>query len=636
MFILNILFNSLFFFLLTILIYSLGERVNKFLSFHLNSYKDRYFNIPLNLISGLYTLSLVFTLLFFFWSINKLSSYLVIILLLIFSFKEILRTGKKIHLSLSNKKNLFYLFVSYLILYIYFIQLSLPEIKWDALAYHLLSPGATEVSFSHNFGFYNSLPKGLDVLFWLGNILSDQYFLPKYFHFIFFFTLLIFVGVFTYNYISKRYFLIPVFLLFINQIALEYAASSYIDFGNSSLEIFSLIFIYLFILKKELTYLIWCLAFLSYAVSIKYTSLMASISIFIVLSVYVIFFKIKLSNLIKEIKLQYLLQILFFLILPVIYFLKNWILLENPLWPFYFGHEGMSDIDYKSLIISNLQSFTFDKSLYSYLLLPIRILTGNFESYSLSSYNDLIENFTFKNLEIGMLCLLLSLIFITLNKNKKLYIYISLFVFFTFTVNFFFGSHQVRYILSSFLVLSFFPIFLIDFRGYKTRTIESFKFLSVLLIILVILSSKISAIEDKIRYFNPKGRDQFLLNLHDYDLNLMLIEKNISTKEVAYPFELNSYRYFKDFEDLRNSYSFGLGISDNTEKDILILKQNNIKYWITNSMTTNWRRDWLENPFYEDSIRLNHLIQLDEEILAKGKVILTRGTNTLVELPEIK
>ena len=55
MFIFTIVLNSLLFFLLNILIYSLGERVNKILSLQLTSYKDRHFNIPLNLVSGLYT-----------------------------------------------------------------------------------------------------------------------------------------------------------------------------------------------------------------------------------------------------------------------------------------------------------------------------------------------------------------------------------------------------------------------------------------------------------------------------------------------------------------------------------------------------------------------------------------------------
>jgi hypothetical protein len=72
----------------------------------------------------------------------------------------------------------------------------------------------------------------------------------------------------------------------------------------------------------------------------------------------------------------------------------------------------MTDLEYQSLTISNLQSFTFDKSLESYFILPIRILTGNYESYSLLTFQDMMENFKIANIDLGLSSILLWILLV--------------------------------------------------------------------------------------------------------------------------------------------------------------------------------------------------------------------------------
>jgi hypothetical protein len=112
-----------------------------------------------------------------------------------------------------------------------------------------------------------------------------------------------------------------------------------------------------------------------------------------------------------------------------------------------------------------------------------------------------------------------------------------------------------------------------------------------------------------------------------------LTENNIKSDQTVYPFELNSLRYFTEFQKLRNAYNLGLGLQKSLNNDIVTLNKNNKKFWISNKMTSNWRKDWLKNPYYEDKIRLNQLIILDDYIIKNGKIISQRGDNLLVEIP---
>jgi hypothetical protein len=631
MFLLSIFFNSLLFILFTLMIYSWGKIINYIFKLNLLNFRDRYLNIPLAIISGLYTLSLIFSVFYFFGNINQLNITVVFIFLFLISIPEIINL-KRIYFNFSNKKTLyFYFFTSYFLLFIYFLQLALPEIRWDALAYHLLVPDTEVVSFHHSFSFYNSLPKGLDILFWVANIISNNSFLPKYFHFLFFFNCLVFITFFSYNYISKTFFWIPFLVLLLHPISLEYAASSYIDFGNSSLEVIALLCLFLFLIKKEFIFIIWSFSLLAFAVSIKYTTFMFAVSFLIIFILNIFLFKIRT----KKFNFNLIKPLLFYSILPLLYLGKNFYFLKNPLWPFYFGHYGMTDLEYQSLTISNLQSFTFDKSLESYFILPIRILTGNYESYSLLTFQDMMENFKIANIDLGLSSILLWILLVVfLFKkiiNKKIVTIILLFLIISYSINFWFGSHQIRYILSSFIILSIFPIFL--FKDISSLLSKKIIISLAFLFLLLIIFFRISYLQNLFSYFNPNGREQYLLNLHDYDLNILLTENNIKSDQTVYPFELNSLRYFTEFQKLRNAYNLGLGLQKSLNNDIVTLNKNNKKFWISNKMTSNWRKDWLKNPYYEDKIRLNQLIILDDYIIKNGKIISQRGDNLLVEIP---
>ncbi|MCG9875796.1 MAG: hypothetical protein MH321_13550 [Leptospiraceae bacterium] len=522
----------------------------------------------------------------------------------------------------------YYLFILLIPFFIYYlIMLSLPEITWDALAYHLPLMPNRKISFSNNFSFYNALPKGLDVLFWFGYILSKDYFLPKFFHFIFLFILLIFVSNLSNNYRFKSIWILPVIFLLNHWISLEYAASCYIDFGNSTLEILALYFLYLFWIRKDIFYLIWMINFLLFAVSIKYTSLATSF-ILVFLSLFIIF---KERIRLKEFKFKDLNSLFLFSLLPLLYYGKNLLYLKNPFWPFYFGHQGMSELDYFQLTISNLNSFTFTKTLSSYFLLPLRIFSGNFEAYKLETFNDLIENVNYQSIELGVFFIFITFLLFKQILYKKLFILGLLFLFLTFSFNFLFGSHQTRYILSSFLILSIFPSLFLS-----SSYLSKYKYVKhgiILLLIFFIYQNQFNKIKSILSYFSSNGNIEYLKNIHDYEPAIFMNQRGISTKNTVYPFQLNGLRYYQDYQNLSDSYSLDLGLTDDIQADLAILRNNSKNYWITNKLTTSWRKDWLKDSYYTDKIRLYNLIQLDEYIIKNGIILERTDGNFLIKIP---
>lgn len=637
MFILTVFLNLIYFIGVCIYLYILGFSVIKLFQISLDGKVSKKLYTSIYLISGLYFLSLLSTIFYFFYELNIVTSTLIIIISLIviiinrnnlkpdkILFKEI-RNFLILYFSKLNNFYLLLLFIPFLIYYL--TMLSLPEITWDALAYHLPLMPNWNIAFLNDYNFYNALPKGLDVLFWTGYILTQGYFLPKFFHFIFFLILIFLISYVLRSYRFKIIWILSLLFLCNHWVTLEFAASTYIDFGNNSLEIFAFYFLYLFWIRKDSYYLIWMINCLLFAVSIKYTSLASSL-ILILIAIPII---ITHRKRIKKFPFKHLNSLFLFSLLPILYYGKNLLFLKNPFWPFYLGHTGMSDSEYLRLTISNLNSFTFERTLNSYFLLPLRIFTGNFEAYNLKAINDFINNINFNSIEISIPFILISFFIYRHILYKKLFILGLIFLFLTFSFNFMFGSHQTRYILSSFLILSIYPsLFLSSSILFKHKYLIN---VILIFLILFIFQNKFNKIKYIYSYLRSNGNTEYLKNIHDFEPAIFMVEKGISSKSTIYPFQLNSLRYFKDYQYLSDAYSLGLGLTNDTESDLIILKNNSKTHWITNSQTSSWRKDWIKDPYCYDKNRLINLIKLDEYILKNGKILERSLDNYLIEIP---
>lgn len=621
--------------------YLLGYSILKIFKISLDGKIPKKIYPIIYFISSLYFVSLLCTIFYFFYELNILTSSLIVLILFIiiiltnrsiFKFNKILLNKRLNYLSIyiSKFKNSYLIFLLIPSLIYYLIMLSLPEVTWDALAYHLPLMPNWNISFSNDYSFYNALPKGLDVLFWAGYILTKSYFLPKFFHLIF---LVILIFLFSYIFHRHRFkiiWILPLLLLLNHWVSLEFAASTYIDFGNSSLELLAFFFLYLFWTRKDFFYLVWMVNCLLFAVSIKYTSLATSF-ILVFLSLFIIF---KERIRLKEFKFKDLNSLFLFSLLPLLYYGKNLLYLKNPFWPFYFGHQGMSELDYFRLTISNLNSFTFTKSLTSYFLLPIRLLTGNFEAYNLETIKDFYENIKFHSLEISIPFIFISFLTHRHILYKKLFFLGLMFIFLTLSFNFLFGSHQTRYILSSFLILSIYPsIILLSsiFFKYKYVIVGIF-----ILLVMLIFNNQLHKYKLIYSYLMPKGNIEYLKNIHDYESAIFMNEKGIKSHNTVYPFQLNSLRYFKDYQYLNDSYSLGLGLTNDIQSDLKILRSNSKTHWITNIQTSSWRKDWIKDPFCHDKDRLINLIKLDEYIIKNGNILERSSDNYLIEIPEVE
>ena len=103
-------------------------------------------------------------------------------------------------------------------------------------------------------------------------------------------------------------------------------------------------------------------------------------------------------------------------------------------------------------------------------------------------------------------------------------------------------------------------------------------------------------------------------------------------------FEIISRRYIPDYEDLRDGYVLRVDLipSSATYAEVKqYLADKGISYWLTNTQTTAWRKDWLarhEHMPKEKGKTLKHMIDVDELILKSGKVLKTDSVNSLIEL----
>ena len=208
-----------------------------------------------------------------------------------------------------------------------------------------------------------------------------------------------------------------------------------------------------------------------------------------------------------------------------------------------------------SNIIQSFGNFTVKKNLTNFVLIPLRVFTGNLENYTFQQFH-WPANFSIKVLEWAPLFLLGMLCQKELYRRKE-FIFLVVFYVSVFVVNFFFGSHQVRYILSNFylglLFVCFFCYFLTN-TGIK-------KLLLIFAIAFSIFQSEKKPIV-ALKYLTHPNQLVSFLNqyLYDYPQVYFLTQRNISANECGYGFQLLSMHYLKDFSELRSGRSLKLEV----------------------------------------------------------------------------
>ena len=372
---------------------------------------------------------------------------------------------------------------------LYLSALQFPFVS-DELSYHL--PQSQEIvskqKIDPQFGghyFYGSIPKLFEVLFALG-ILIHGLQLTHLFHLSVYLGFLLIVYGFSSQLFSHKTAILSILLiLFIDEFRTN-AVLAYIDAGTTSFEIGALLLFLLWIKCKEKSLLIATSFLIGFALASKYSAIFTMLFILGILL-------IQIPNTTKKTLTKLTDKRTFILLLIILtftsgyWYIKNLLLYTNPTYPLFFGHKGVTDQDYSSLIQA-IQEFG-ERDLKSFLKLPLK-------------YFDL-SNFT-----IFYSIVLLPLFFFV-SKHRRIIIIMTIFVLIYLPYWFFLATHQTRFLIPALTVSS---IVLAIALNHASKTL-------ILLLILTGLLITIVA-----NFFKPLSNESpltVLERIKDYRLHLM-------------------------------------------------------------------------------------------------------------------
>ena len=280
----------------------------------------------------------------------------------------------------------------------------------------------------------------------------------------------------------------------------------------------------------------------------------------------------------------------------------------------------MSDALYQQLTQYNMASYTFNKTLLNYLLLPIRFTLYRFQEYKLNGF----DIFTIKNLkgiDPTFMCSLIGL-YCGFKKKHLLAIFPGLVIFTNISIFFMFGSHQHRYILGTlYLNIFLFAYFLNHFRHFK----KTVYLLLVPLLIGFFLHGGFFFLCKNSGHalVYPSRLDSYLsANIHDYDLVSLLKQNHIKSKEISFCFYPLSLFYFPSpspqsiFDTIAPKPILA---GDNLEI-INQMKSLGIKYFLVHKENSTLQESMLATNKYWDHLQKEKLIKC----LALEKYFLTQ------------
>ncbi len=472
----NNLFSIIIIFGLIHVAYALGNYcVKKMVSKQIINHG---FDIALAVILG-YGIMAYFTLIIsLFGPLNKVFISLILLLVVILGRLNIYEVYKIFGLAIIKIRNWGklskFLFASIIFCFMFYLSSALvPPYRTDALAYHLpevagIANGGAEY-FQRKFSgpglFYGNLPVLMEVLYSIPYVLNGPIAVHLLHYSILIFAL---IGIFFFiceKFDEKKglYSVLVVFSLyelFVN------ATNAYIDAAMTSFEILGLLVLLEWLVKKENNKLLAVSGFLyGLAFSTKYNA---------VYGVLIASTLLLLNQITDRRGLKEIYKTLSFFIVPVslvagFWYIKNLVLLGNPVYPFYFGHYGYTDNVYKS-ILEAINSFVHARTLKNFLIFPFL--------FFLNSYY------------IVLFLAVISWPLIFFNKALKsrlILIYVSIYAFVYTVVWFFVATHQIKFFfVPAVLLLMLFGIQL-DENIKKIIKFINYKYLIILVSVLTIL-----------------------------------------------------------------------------------------------------------------------------------------------------
>lgn len=349
--------------------------------------------------------------------------------------KAVLKTIKEI---VRSKASIVVLSIAFAIIGSLYLSAMRPPHTSDELHYHF--PQVRQIvldeKVSLDFGghpFYGTIPKLMELIFAVGTSLSG-YSLAHALNFLIFISFLLIVfGVLKKHYGTKTA-AVSILLICLFDDFTWNATTGYIDAATTAAEIGFLLFILRWLKNKDSLNLSIAGLLVGVALSIKYSAIP---TLFFGLAI------ILLSVFPKQGFKKYFSTIRNLVILALLFggfwYLKNIFLFQNPFYPLYFGHNGISADKYIA-IIENVQQFG-PKTLQNFLTLIGRYKTLNGFTVYLSFF--------------------LPFLVIFLKKERKFHIPLLLFYVYYTLYWFFLATHQIRFLTPGIIVATLLTAILI-------------------------------------------------------------------------------------------------------------------------------------------------------------------------------
>lgn len=316
-----------------------------------------------------------------------------------------------------------------------------PPNAWDEVAYHL--PEAKNILLNHGLifpvnghPFYGNLPLSMEVLYAFG-ILISGFALAHVFHFTFLLAMLLAIGSFLQKRYSATVGIVAGILIFFLSELVGNATSGYIDAASTTYEIIGLLLILGWINSqwKKNQYLYLSGLFYGLSLGIKYTAFYSLVVVLSILGIIIIAGK-KLS--VKEIAKKIGWFFVFVTIGGGFWYAKNWIVNGNPLYPYFFGHRGMTN-EALADIDRLVKSFVAPRDLIHFVEIPYIFFFSRM-----------------KSLQDGLVFLLFILTPLAIfeKKSRQNTIIILSIILINLALWFFVITHQTRFLFSTLILLA--------------------------------------------------------------------------------------------------------------------------------------------------------------------------------------
>lgn len=291
----------------------------------------------LNWLIGLGGFLFIWFILSLFIAYTKINIIISITVLTLVSFPNYIQKKEYKTLLVEIRKCLVPLLIILPFLPSVFVKASLPPYYGDEMAYHYIAPSAllTLDRIKYTGGLYADLPRNLNLFWEIIFSLTKTYSIARLFHFSIFVTSMLFA----YRFISKNFgklagFLLVFIFFSIPQDIILTSTLGYIDVGAFSFLFIALISAVGYLIFENKTYLYLSLIFWGLNLGTKYTGITNFVSFLIVFAV-IYFARIKTIRekiLVKDL----LIGATIFICFGGYWYIKNFILYGNPIFPFLF------------------------------------------------------------------------------------------------------------------------------------------------------------------------------------------------------------------------------------------------------------------------------------------------------------